>query len=60
MLSLTISQTAGTGTGITPCWHLIKPVPSYSGDTITSSIFKLSIQTATATISTIESIAPTS
>ena len=58
--AFTIFKTAGTGTGSTPCWHLTVPTPSYNAGIITSSIARLSMHTAAATISTIESTAPTS
>ena len=38
----TIFKTAGTGTGIMPCWHLTKPLPSLRPVTMTSSGARLS------------------
>ena len=52
--------TAGTGTGITPCWQRTIPVPSTTRGTMTLSTPRLSRQTAAATTSTMASIAPTS
>ena len=52
--------TAGAGTGITPCWHLMHPVPSYRSEKHTSETPRLSMQTPRETMSTTESTAPTS
>ena len=52
--------TAGTGTGKMPCWQRTVPIPSHNTGTMTSVIPRLSRQTATDKISTMESTAPTS
>ena len=59
-LALTIFATAGTGIGRMPCWQRTVPRPSQRTGTITSVTSRSSRQTATDTISTIESTAPTS
>ena len=55
-----ISLVAGTGTLIVPCAHSINPYPSFTILEIILSGLILLIRIAVPTISTIESIAPTS
>ena len=57
---LAMFATAGAGTGMRPCWHLIIPVPSYRSEKQTSSTSSSSMQIARAAMSMIESNAPTS
>jgi hypothetical protein len=51
---------AGAGTGIRPCWLQVKPLPSGIGVAVTRVTPSASSPTATATMSTMLSTAPTS
>lgn len=53
-------NTAGTGTGSSPCWQRTNPVPSVSPVTTQSVMPRSSIKTEAATMSTMDSTAPTS